>query len=177
MDSDDERNSGNVSEDGDSDGDVDHEFDHEGDFDHDHDVDHEGGGGPGMFSVRSIAMMISGFGGVGFLIMKYTGNILFASVGGVAFGWFAAFIFILILRLFHHQQGSSLKTKGEYMRAQGMVTTTIPAKGFGEVSLTVAGRTTNNRASSSSNSEIGFGTRIKVIEYGAGTVIVEPITS
>ena len=159
------------------DGDADHEgdvgFDHDGDLDHE--ADHDSGGGPGFFSVRSIAIMVTAFGGVGFLIQKYTGNTLFASAGGVLSSWVFAAGFLAILRLAYRQQASSLATKADFKRAQGMVTTTIPATGSGEVSISVAGKARSSRALSASGKEIAQGTQIKVVQYMGGTVTVEPI--
>ncbi|HEX4999797.1 MAG TPA: hypothetical protein VFY29_16375, partial [Terriglobia bacterium] len=130
----------------DSDHDVDHDVDHDagGDSDHDSDSsDHDGGAGGvfsvGMFSVRGVALLCTGFGGVGFLVHVATGRVLFSTASALVGGYIFAFAVLYTLKIFKAQQANSLINMAGAVGSRGVVTVSIPDEGIGEVSLMVSG--------------------------------------
>lgn len=151
----------------------------DGDFDA-HDVGHDGddhdGHGPGLFSVKGLALLVTGFGAIGFIVQNYTGKVLVASVSGLLFGWVFALIGLTFIRFFVSHQASSHISSEDMIGAQGIITTSIPKNGQGEASLSVLGRQMNLIARTENGTPIEYGARVKVVRTEGGTVTVMRLT-
>lgn len=151
-----------------------------GDSDADADADHDGGDhgheGPKMFSIRGISLFATGFGGVGYLIQRYTGKTLVASASGLLAGFLMALLGLAFIRLFFKQQANSL-VQADIDGATGVVTTSIPAArgGMGEVNLVVSGSQVTRLASTDAAAEIPSGSLVKVLKAVGNIVVVEKI--
>lgn len=150
------------------------------DFDTDFDVDSSadggdggGGEGPGVFSIRGMALLATGFGGVAFIVQHYTGKLLMACVAGLLSGWLFAAVGLAFVRIFFRQQASSLITTKQMTGAPGIVTTTIPPGGSGEVQFTVAGQQISRTATSADDELLETNVRVEVVESLGGTVVVK----
>ena len=169
-------------------GDADHDFeiDHDIHVDVGHgDVGHDGVAAgddvhdvhaPGVFSIRGIALLMTGFGGIAYLIQLYTERILFASVGGLMAGWVFAFLCTSLLTMFYRQQGSSQIKPTQIVGSYGVVSVRIPDDGgLGEVQLIVLGTQMNKPATSESGQDISRHTRVRVVNYVGGSVVVSTL--
>lgn len=161
------------------DGDADHGGDfHIGDHDIGHDADHGGDQdhhGPGLFSVRGISLLAIGFGGTGYIIQFYTGKLLVACVAGLGSAWLFATFGLWVIHFFYSQEGSSLISEEAFMGATGIVTTTIPRGGLGEVTLSVGGRQLARTARCQNGSRITQGTGVRVVQKTGEAVVVEEV--
>ena len=153
---------------GDADGDADggSADGHDGSDGHDH--------GPGVLSLRGISLLANGFGATGFLVFNYTGKPLVASVAGLATGWVFAFLCMLMLRAFMRQESNSLISISDIVGADGIVTTSIPENGYGEVMLTVGSQQLTRIASAEGGGNVRHGTPIRVASTAGGVVVVRP---
>jgi len=166
-------------------GDADHDggFDHGGDVggDHDgdlgggHDADGSDGHGPGLLSIRGISFLLTGFGGVAFIVMYFTEKIFVSSLAGLAGGWPFALVCLALYRVFVRQEASSMVSGSDFEGATGAVVTSIPANGIGEVTILVAGQQITKSAVTGDDSTIATGTPIRVKRYLGDRVIVEPL--
>jgi hypothetical protein len=168
-----------------ADHDISHDFGHDGDAhdggDHgDHDG-HEGGDAAfyspfsvGMFSVRGVALLATGFGGLGFLIYSATEKLLFSTASALIGGYLFAFVVLYTLKIFKSQQANSLVNTASAIGAQGIVTVSIPEDGMGEVSLLVSGVEMFKPAVSAGSGPIKSGTRVRVNQITGGTLVVSP---
>lgn len=141
-----------------------------------HDVGHDGDNdsqGPGVFSVRGISLLAVGFGATAFIVQYYTNQIFVSSISGLAFGWVFAAVGMAVYRVLIRQQGSSVVKSTSYIGLVGVVTTTIPANGLGEVRLTVEGETVIRTASAESGVTIPTGTPVTVTNVSGGSVTVK----
>lgn len=163
---------------------VDHDIGHDGDMGagdhadhggHDGDADGEGGFSVGMFSVRGLALLSTGFGGIGFVIHVATGNILLSTVGGLLGGYAFAFAILYTLKVFKSQQSNSLVKMSSAVGGEGFVTVSIPADGLGEVSLLVSGVEMFKPARSHNGQSIQAGTRVNVSAVSGGALVVAAI--
>ena len=93
-----------------------------GDFHGDHDAD-GGGTGPGLLSIRGISFLLTGFGGVAFIVMYFTDKVFVSSLAGLAGGWPFAFVCIALYRVFVRQEASSLVAAKDFVGATGSVVT------------------------------------------------------
>lgn len=142
--------------------------------------DHGGDGyehGLGLFSVRGMSLLATGFGGIAYLVQNYTGKVLLSSVSGLLFGLLFAIAGLAMVRVFFRQQATSLITPSQISGATGMVTTSIPAEGYGEVLLTAAGQQIAKRASTEGSNTIPNGTPVRVVRYLGGVLVVEKLSS
>lgn len=147
------------------DGDGDGVDGHDGFDGHDH--------GPGVLSLRGVSLLAIGFGATGYLVYHYTGKPLVASVAGLAAGWLFAFLCMLMLRAFMNQESNSLINTSAIVGATGVVTTSIPEDGYGEVMFTVDGRQLNRVASAEGGKNIRQGTEVRVLSSMGGAVVVK----
>ena len=162
-----------------ADHDVGHDIGHDTDA-HDGSGDHHGGddgaqGGTlsvGMFSVRGVALLATGFGGAGFLIYVSTGKILFSTASALVGGYIFAFVVLYTLKIFKSQQANSMISLSAAIGADGIVTISIPEDGLGEVSLVVSGTEMFKPARSVNGRPIKSGARVQVSQVSGGTLVV-----
>ena len=162
---------------------ADHDIGHDADAGHDgHDAgDHgDGGGGVagifsvGIFSVRGIALLGTGFGGLGFLLYINTGKLGVSTAAALVGGYLFAFAVLYTLKVFKSQQANSLITMSTAVGADAIVTISIPENGLGEVSLSVSGMEMFKPARSRSGAPIRSGARVQVSQISGGTLVVTP---
>jgi membrane protein implicated in regulation of membrane protease activity len=165
--------------------DAGHDGGHDGSGDHgDHGGDHSDGGfgisgffAVGMFSVRGVALLATGFGGFGFLIFTLTQKILFSTAAALVGGYIFAFVVLYTLKVFKAQQANSLVSSSSAIGVEGIVTVSIPEDGLGEVSLRVSGTEMFKPARSANRGPIKSGTRVQVNQISGGTLVVTPSES
>jgi membrane protein implicated in regulation of membrane protease activity len=165
--------------------DTGHDAGHDGSADHgDHGADHNDGGlgisgffAVGMFSVRGVALLATGFGGFGFLIFTLTQKILFSTAAALVGGYIFAFLVLYTLKVFKAQQANSLVSSSSAIGVEGIVTVSIPEDGLGEVSLRVSGTEMFKPARSANRGPIKSGTRVQVNQISGGTLVVTPAES
>lgn len=160
--------------DADADGDADHDADHDGD----NDGEHDGGGLQGLsvavFSIRGMALLSTGFGGVGLVVYLYTGKILFATVCGALFGYGFAMLILYGLRIFKAQQSNSIISTEEAVGGTGIVTTSIPQGGYGQVRIVIDGVEMYKMSTSTTGDPIKEGSLVHVDRVTGGTLSVSP---
>jgi membrane-bound ClpP family serine protease len=111
-----------------------------------HDVDmHTDGGSADMHlspvSPITIAMFITSFGGVGFILQQFPGsnlliNLPLALVSGLAI---AGLAFYILYKIFSMTQASSNYSRESVLDLEAEVITSIPANGIGEIAYTAKG--------------------------------------
>ena len=156
--------------------DIGHDADHAGDghgSGH-HDGDSGGFFSVGMFSVRGIALLSTGFGGFGFLIFAATQKVIFSTAGGLVGGYIFAFLVLYTLKIFKSQQANSLVAMSAAVGLEGIVTVSIPENGLGEVNLLVSGSEMFKPARSDNGMPIRSGTSVRVKSVTGGTCVVAP---
>ena len=165
--------------------DVGHDIGHDAGSDHDGHSESGGHGGDsdvgahslfsvGIFSVRGVALLATGFGGLGFLIYLSTGKLLFSTAAALVGGYIFAFLVLYTLKVFKSQQANSLISMSSAVGAEGIVTISIPAGGLGEVSLLVSGREMFKPARSRNGVPIQAGARVQVNQITGGALVVTP---
>lgn len=159
----------------------DHDTDSDGDSDHDsdHDGEHESGGLQGLplavFSIRGMALLSTGFGGVGLLVYLYSGRIFFATLSGGLFGYGFAMLILYGLRIFKSQQANSMISTEDAIGGTGIVTTSIPAGGYGQVRIVIGGTEMYKMSTSTSSNAIKEGTPVRVDRVDGGTLSVSTV--
>jgi hypothetical protein len=102
-------------------------------FSADHGADHDLGDGPGVFSLRTLSIFITGLGGLGAIAsLRGAGAAVSASVG-LAGGVALAGAVYGFARYLYRQQSSSHVTAEELINRRAEVTVAIPAGGLGQV--------------------------------------------
>ena len=162
--------------------DIGHDIGHDADVSHDTDAshdsggDHDGAGGGtfsvGMFSVRGVALLCTGFGGIGFLVYTATGKVYFSTAAALVGGYVFAFIVLYTLKVFKAQQANSLVNMNSAVGTPGVVTVSIPEDGLGEVSLVISGVEMFRSARSQDGKPIRSGSQVRVSRVAGGTFIV-----
>ena len=145
-----------------------------------HHVDHDAdAGGPGLLSLRGLAVFVTNFGAVGAVtslaLPARSGKTLIASVLGAVAGVAMGAVYLLAMRLVYSQQASSLVEDRELLDAEAHVTVAIPDGGIGEVSCRVAGQTVRRMARALGTRAIPEGTRVRIKDVYGDTVVVEPV--
>jgi hypothetical protein len=158
--------------------DMDHASDHGGDS-HDHDTDtgvtHFFS--VGMLSVRGVTLFATGFGGAGAIAQLYTKKVLFSTVIGTIVGYAFAFILLLIVRSFKSQQSNSLISTDSAVGTNGIIITSIPVSGPGEVKCVLGGVEVTKMAISKNGSPIKSGTRVQIDSVDGATFVVVPLNA
>jgi hypothetical protein len=144
-----------------------------------HFVDIEFGGhhldvrnGPGPFSFRTLIMFTTGFGAGGLLgyglgLSDFL-TLLPAFGSGIVMGA-VAYVF---LRFLYKDQGSTDISQNDYIGLPGVVITTIPENGLGQVGVTVKLHRRNVAAQSKDGSKIPFQSNVYITEVLEGGIFV-----
>jgi hypothetical protein len=155
---------------GDHDSDHDHGDAHSGDHDGDHQVSLSS-----FLSVRSLAMFLTGFGGVAYLVMHFTHKMFFACASGVVSGIIIAAIGLWIIYFAKKQESNSAVTAESVQGATAIVTLEIPPSlhGKGEVQYTAGGM--QHHSAAMTESETGFkrGATVRIVRMASSFVVVD----
>lgn len=163
--------------------DSDHDFGHDVGGDHDadsHGDGHDGGHGIGawlllpVISVRGMSLMATGFGALGFITYYFTQKLLFSCLVGMLSGWLFAFAAFMLLRVFMKQQANSLIYDQNLVGKIGVVITSIPENGVGEITLQVPGQGQIAR-SATSKQPIRTGRSVRITQVVGSAVQVEEV--
>lgn len=147
---------------------------------HDLDVDADvHGGAPGVLSLRTLGVFLTGFGAVGAAAALYLpvggAKGLVASVLGAGSGVALSGIYLVAMRLIQSQEASSLVGDRELIGLEGHVTVPIPEHGVGEVACPVGSQTTRRMARAAGPQAVPEGARVRIKDVYGATVIVEPL--
>ncbi len=163
----------------DVDHDADFDFDHDVDFAADHDVhlEHAGEaeGGPGPVSLRTIMAFVGGWGWGGLIGLDGIGWGMMSLPFGAAMGLVLALAVFQFMKFLHAQEATSTVGIAHMMGQDGVVLTTIPPGGTGEVRINVRGTTIKSLARADSSEEVAAGSSIRVVEEIGGTLVVRQV--
>jgi membrane protein implicated in regulation of membrane protease activity len=151
--------------------------DHAGGSDHHDGHDGEGSGLVGMLaapltSIRGLSFLATGFGAFGYITFHLTQRVLFSCVVGIIAGWLLSLLAVLFVRQLIKQQSSSLVDEARLIGLTGIVTTKIPANGFGEVQVTLSGKGQFTKTATASH-EIPYGAVVKILQRAGNAVVVD----
>ncbi|HEY6402691.1 MAG TPA: hypothetical protein VI479_14840 [Blastocatellia bacterium] len=143
-------------------------------FNADHGADHDLGDGPGVFSLRTLSIFITGLGGLGAIAaLRGAGAAVSASVG-LAGGAALAGAVYSFARYLYQQQSSSHVTAEELINRRAEVTVAIPAGGLGQVRCLVGETMVEKIARSRDGDAIPTGVAVRIDEVAGETAIVSP---
>ncbi len=129
----------------------------------------------GFLSVRGMALLASGFGGVGFLVQVYTGKVFFSTMSGLLFGYVFAFAVLKVMQMFKAQQSNSLISMDNAKGQEATVVTSIPQNGAGEIRFELSGQEFVKMAYSGNGNPIRSGSRVRIDQVVGGSVTVSII--
>lgn len=134
-----------------------------------------GSGGPNIFSVRMVAMLMVGFGAVGFGTRASTDATMFiSSMAGVGGAIVVGVIGYVIIRAFYASQESSTITENDIMGRTANLIDAITEGGTGQVACIVRGREITYLARSKDGNAINRGVPVRIVSKAGNTVTVEP---
>jgi membrane protein implicated in regulation of membrane protease activity len=121
-----------------------------------------------------VATGITGFGGAGILLSKYTawGAFVVLTVSLLIAVLLSALIYFAYVKPVKNSENSIGYSMADFSGKIGEVTVTIPERGYGEVLIKAGAGNTNQIAASFEGVEIQTGTRVVVVEVKEGTLYV-----
>jgi membrane protein implicated in regulation of membrane protease activity len=130
----------------------------------------------GFLNLTTVMTFVTWFGGVGYLLARYTvvggvASLIIASVSGIGG---ATIVALFITRVLEKGQTPQLR-EGDYEMSGTVarVSSTIYAGYAGEVIYTMAGTTQSAAARSVTDEEIPRGTEVVILKYERGTAFVD----
>lgn len=149
-----------------------HDFD--ADVDLDVDVDTDVGGGPSVFSLKIISLLMVGFGGAGFAArVSSEASMFMSSMYGIGGALVMGIIGYLILRIFYASQASSTISRNDLIGQKADLIDAIPEGGQGQVACLVRGREITFLARSEDGNAIAKGVPVRIVRKVGNSVIVE----
>lgn len=128
----------------------------------------------GNFSVTNLSIFSTVFGGTGFLVHRMINqDVLISSIIAAASGIVVTAIFTSAIKMLKSNQANSLLTEDDYYASSGVISTTIPSNGIGEVTLKVRGTISSRPARGERGKPIERGTHVKVVRYGDVVTVQE----
>jgi membrane-bound ClpP family serine protease len=136
----------------------------------------DAGEGPSVFSLKMLALLMVGFGSVGFGVTATTEASMFvASAAGIGGAIVVGVLGYVIIRAFYSSQASSTITAQDIVDSEGNLIDGIGEGGVGQVVCVVRGREITYLARSRDGKAINRGAAVKVIAKVGNTVTVERI--
>jgi len=143
------------------------------DVDTDTHIDHDGGG-PSIFSVKMISLLMVGFGALSFGVRATTEASMFASsmagVGGAlvvgAMGYF-------IIKAFYASQSTSTITDSDIIGSRATLIDAIPDNGSGQASCIIRGREITFLARSKDGRAVNRGSSVRIVSKAGNVVTIE----
>jgi len=163
---------------------LDHDFDFGGDVDvgfdtdvaldmaHDLAVAHEG---PSPLGLKTIMAFVGGWGWGGLIGLDALKWGVFSLPFGMAVGLALAAVVFYFMRFLYAQEATSTIGVAHMVGQPGVVLTTIPSGGTGEIRLNVQGTSLKCLARSESEEAVPAGATVSVVEEVGGTLLVRPI--
>jgi membrane protein implicated in regulation of membrane protease activity len=134
----------------------------------------------GPFSVPAIAAFVGAFGFGGAIAAELTEGdagvtVLVAVIAGVAVALPTAWGTMLLARAANRMRTDATPTRADMVGRLGVVVTSIPAEGYGEVRVTIGGQPVKLNARA--DKPVAMGARVFVVEAPTDTsVVVEETT-
>lgn len=156
-------------------------------FGHDTDIDADVDGdvsdvvesdahGPSIFSVKMVALLMVGFGAVGFGVRSTSESEMWiASLAGVGGAAVIGIIGYLIIRAFYASQESSTITDGDVIGQRATLLDAITEGGNGQVVCIIRGREMTYLARSADGKPIDRGTPVRITDKTGPRVTVERV--
>ena len=130
--------------------------------------------GPGPISLRTILAFTGGWGWGGLIGWDVLRWGVLSVPFGLAIGLVMAIIIFRFSRFLYNQEATSTISEAQLVGGEGVVLTSIPAHGLGEIRLYAQGMPLKTLARAENDEPIGEGQRIIVVEELGGTLIVRP---
>jgi membrane protein implicated in regulation of membrane protease activity len=129
----------------------------------------------GPFSVPAIAAFVGSFGFGGAIAAALTGGsssvaVIVGVLAGVGVAFPTAWGTMLLARAAGRMRTDATPTRGDLVGRLGVVVTSIPAEGYGEVRVTIGGQPVKLNARS--DKPVAMGARIFVVEAPTDTSVV-----
>ena len=139
-----------------------------------HDLGH-GDGGPSVFSLTVIMAFVGGWGWGGLIGVDAFHWGPLSLPGGMAVGLFMAACVFYSMKFLYAQEATSTVGEAHLVGQEGVVLTSIPAGGTGEVRMNVRGTTIKCLARSESGEEVPAGATVRVAQEIGGTLVVRAV--
>lgn len=150
-------------------------FGHDADFDMDHGDFGHAGHGPNILSFRMLALLMVGFGAVGFGFRATSDWSMFrSSMAGVGGAAVVGIIGYLILRMFYASQASSTISDSDIIGSAGNVIDAIGETDYGQVACIIGGREFTFLARSKDGTIIRRNQAVRIVAKSGSVVTVTP---
>ena len=148
--------------------------------DHDVHIEHAGHaaeaeGGPGPVSLRTLMAFVGGWGWGGLIGLDGMSWGIMSLPFGAAMGFVMAVAVFQFMKFLHAQEATTTIGIAHMIGQEGVVLTTIPPGGTGEVRISVRATTVKSLARADSSEEIVAGSSIRVVEEIGGTLVVRQV--
>ncbi|MEN6642508.1 MAG: NfeD family protein [Armatimonadia bacterium] len=154
-----------------------HVIDLHGHVDAGHSAEGHQSEGPGYISLRTILGFIGGWGWgglIGYDMLKWG---IFSAPFGAAVGLLIAIIVFRFSRFLYNQEATSTISTMHLIGQEGVVLTTIPQNGVGEIRIYARGVPLKALARAEGSEPLAEGCRVIVTEELGGTLVVRHVTS
>ncbi|HOD65679.1 MAG TPA: NfeD family protein [candidate division Zixibacteria bacterium] len=152
-------------------------FGHDTDFHVDADAGGVGadGHGPGVINIKIIALLLVGFGAVGFGFRATAGwTMMKSSMAGLVGAAAVGAIGYLILRLFYASQASSTIGDEEIIGCEARLIDAIAGAEYGQAACVIRGREITFLARSADGRSIARNAPVRIVGKSGGVVTVAP---
>ena len=88
-----------------------------------------------VFSIRTLATFLLGFGLAGWSVMRGDGGVGWQIIAGFGAGLFISFLYFLVMRLMYSMQGSSMASVASLVGKEGIITIPTTESGVAQVKV------------------------------------------
>ena len=130
-----------------------------------------------VFSIRTLATFLLGFGIAGWSVMRGDGGIAAQILAGFGTGLVISFLYYLVMKFLYGMQGSSMATAASIIGKQGVITIPTTKTGIAQVKVKTVAGYSEYTCKEATGKKLTQNETVKItsVEAGMGSLTVEKV--
>jgi hypothetical protein len=132
---------------------------------------------PSVFSIRTLATLLMGFGIAGWVVIRQDGGIGAQLFWGFAVGIFVTVLYFFVMKLMYSMQGSSMTTAASLFGKEGIITIPTTDTGVAQVRVNTSSGLSEYTCKTKDGVKLKQNDSVKItsVPVGMGLIIVEKV--
>jgi len=129
-----------------------------------------------LFSIRTMATFLLGFGVAGWLAMRGEHGIVGQIIAGFVTGLVITFLYFLVMKFMYSMQGSSIVSSATMIGKIGIINIPTTSTGIAQMKITTASGFHEYSCKEKDNTKLKQNDSVKIVsDLGGGTLLVEKV--
>ena len=130
-----------------------------------------------LFSIRTLATFILGFGVAGWSVIRLDGGVTWQILAGLVAGTIIAFLYFIVMKFLYSMQGNSMATAASLIGKEGTITIPTTTTGVAQVRINTVSGLSEFTCKEKSGKKLRKNQSVKILSVDAGmqSITVEKV--